>query len=180
MRNTLRLGLTLAFIITAGGGLAVAEELVIEFDNNTNHKVLELYIAEPGMLAEEPNILGDEPLQPGEIIEIGVAPDRTICGYDVKYVLDDGMTAEDSGVDFCAKTTYLALGGTRVDPNDACNVEKVGTELGEVYMAKFGGEVTPESEAIAAKMMQAFTVYAEGKVDEACAIYDEIRVDLGG
>ena len=180
MRNTLRFGLALAFVITVGGGLAAAEELAVEFDNNSSHKVMELYIAEPGMLAEEPNILGDEPLQPGEIIEIGVAPDRSVCSYDVKYVLDDGLTSEDSGVDFCAKTTYLALGGTRVDADAACNVEKEGTEIGELYMAKFGGEVTPEAEAVGAKMMQAFTAYAEGKVDEACSIYDDIRVELGG
>ena len=51
MRNTLRFGLALAFVITVGGGLAAAEELAVEFDNNSSHKVMELYIAEPGMLA---------------------------------------------------------------------------------------------------------------------------------
>ncbi len=132
------------------------------------------------MLAEEPNILGDEPLLPGEIIEIGVAPDRTVCGYDVKVVFDDGSSSEDSGVDFCANSTYLALGGTRVGADDAYNVEKEATVIGALYNERFGGEMTPEAEAAGAMMMEALTAFVEGRVDEACAKYGAIRAELGG
>ena len=180
MRNTLRLGLALAFILAAADG-SQAQELVVEFTNNSEHKVIELHIAEPGWLAEEPNILGSEPLAPGEIVEIGVAPDRSVCGYDVKVVFDNGLSSEDSGVDFCATSTYLALGGTRVGADDACNVEKEGTEVGELFAETFDmSTTTPESDAIAAMMMEALTAFVAGKPDEACAIYAKARAQMGG
>lgn len=155
---------------------ASADALMVRYVNNADQEIRSLKIGEPGALADEANLLGDQPLEIGESIEIDVAPDRTVCVFDLSATFADGLTAVDAGVNLCDSGPYLALGGASALADEpACNWEERGTKLGRMYNDRFSGQNTAEAIEIFDMMGEALSAAVQGDVARACAIYDEVE-----
>ena len=157
--------------------------VILTFENNARQSVTELYVSETDDRSGEENLLGDQPLRPGDSIEIDVADAGASCLWSITVAFRDGLTSSESGVDLCRGQPYLALGG--IDAGGAldsaggatgnCNWEKEGTELGQRVTEKFDGRETVESNALYALLSEAVGAATGGDLVKACGIYADIR-----
>ncbi|MBS0471937.1 MAG: hypothetical protein JSR60_12745 [Proteobacteria bacterium] len=84
---------------------ALAEDLYITIQNNTDTTLTEVYVSHVGTNDWEDNIL-DSDVDPGEGLAVTIADGRTTCNYDIKAVFDDGGTAEFRGQNLCKVKTF--------------------------------------------------------------------------
>lgn len=96
------IALAAAFLLSTP---ALAEDLYITIQNNTDSTLTEVYVSHVGTDDWEDNILGDD-VDPGDGLSVTIADGRSTCNYDIKAVFDDGGTAEFRNENLCKIKTF--------------------------------------------------------------------------
>jgi hypothetical protein len=91
--------------LVAEGALADKSNFVVE--NTSSYTVTELYISSSDVDSWGGNILGNDPLEPGESMRIEFEdPSNQRCLYDIRFVTADGQVQEDYQGDVCQNDAY--------------------------------------------------------------------------
>ncbi len=173
------------------------EPLILSVENAAGIDIVALYVAgADGIDSGVENLLGDEPLAPGQIIEIDLADDDSECSWTVGvvYDADDLITAEV--VDVCQTPLYLVTGESSQPaaedmagasatesaaaesggaPAADCDPMMAGQAAGEAVYETFGGDAeSPEAKPFWDRLTFAVPLLATGQAEVACAIYADL------
>ena len=88
------------FISATIAAPALAEDLVFSLSNESALNLQELYVSASDTQAWGEDILGRDILASGESGDVTIADGRDVCGYDMRFVMDNGNTIEGSA-DLC-------------------------------------------------------------------------------
>lgn len=98
----LALGVLAALVLAAP---AVAEDLAFTLVNNSSANLVELYVSPHEADDWGDNILTVDMLKAGEQGNVTIADGETTCDYDLRFVMDNGVTA-DGTQDLCKLQTF--------------------------------------------------------------------------
>ncbi len=93
------------FISATIAAPAFAEDLVFSLSNESALNLQELYVSASDTQAWGEDILGRDVLASGESGDVTIADGRDVCGYDMRFVMDNGSTIEGSA-DLCETSAF--------------------------------------------------------------------------
>ena len=93
------------FVSVAVSAPAFAEDLVFNLSNSSSLNLQELYVSASDTEAWGEDILGRDVLASGEAGDVTIADGRDVCGYDMRFVMDNGSTIEGSA-DLCENSVF--------------------------------------------------------------------------
>ena len=92
-----------ALILTAAP--ALAEDLLFDLINDSSANLRELYVSASETDTWGDDILGMDLLNAGEAGTVTIADGMETCAYDMRFVMDSGVTIEDSA-DLCETNSF--------------------------------------------------------------------------
>lgn len=70
--------------------------------NRTGYTVEHVYVSAASANSWEEDVLGEDTLPTGDLVNIGFEKGQRGCQYDLKVVYDDGDTSEWRGINLCS------------------------------------------------------------------------------
>ena len=98
MKKNLFMAASAVAILFATG--AVAQDMAFSLTNNSDATMVSLKVGESSNENWDDDIL-DEPVGPGETVNVSVEDELEDCEYDLQATYDDGDTEEVFNVDLC-------------------------------------------------------------------------------
>lgn len=97
--------LILAALIASAAVPAMAEDLAFTLINNSSAKLVELYLSPHNEKQWGDNILNGQTVDAGTQGTVNVTDGKTVCDYDLRFVMDTGNSAEATQ-DLCQLETF--------------------------------------------------------------------------
>ena len=97
------------FMFLAAGSAAQADDLLFALNNETSVALAEIQLAPSNAQQQKANVLGGQPLLPGEGIDIVIAGGSDKCLYNILGVFADGDTVAGENVDLCELGAFTFL-----------------------------------------------------------------------
>ncbi|MDH7794824.1 hypothetical protein QBC99_000887 [Beijerinckia sp. GAS462] len=94
-----------AGLLLASLPAAVAADRNVDIVNNTKKTLKEFYASRTNKNAWEENIIGDDPVKPGETQPVDIDDGSGGCRFDFKAIFSDGDEVINKNVDVCAVST---------------------------------------------------------------------------
>lgn len=91
------------------GSAAHADDLLFALNNETSVALAEIQLAPSNTQHQKANVLGGQPLLPGEGIDIVIAGGSDKCLYNILGVFADGDTVAGENVDLCELGAFTFL-----------------------------------------------------------------------
>lgn len=85
---------------------ASAEDLAFVLTNASSYAVRSFFTSPVDVNHWEEDVFGDNYLPAGNQVTINIADGRTVCVYDMKFVLEDDSEFIESGLDLCQTGEY--------------------------------------------------------------------------
>jgi hypothetical protein len=97
-------GALAAMLLLAGP--ASAEDLEFVLTNASSYAVKSFFTSPVDIQQWEEDVFGENYLPAGNQVTITVSDDRTVCVYDMKFVLEDDSEFIENAVDLCELGEY--------------------------------------------------------------------------
>ena len=85
---------------------ASAEDLAFVLTNASSFAVKSFFTSPVDINQWEEDVFGDNYLPAGNQVTITIADGRTVCVYDMKFVLEDDSEFVEAGIDLCETGEY--------------------------------------------------------------------------